>query len=202
MTPTTTADRATATATSSRRLRRSVALALTLAAALAVAGCGGGAPFAWVHPAAAPSGWRRVAIPTGAAFSIPPGWRAVKGDPGTASAALLAADGRYRGYLNLTPRQSTESLASWATFRVAHNRDEHETHDVTQATATGLRFRDGARGSCVQDAYTSGSGVRYVEIACLIAGRRASTVVVGAATTAAWARVRPALQRAVAAVES
>jgi len=155
-----------------------------------------------LRPAPAPAGWRRVAIPSGAAFSTPPGWRAVKGDRGTASAALLDASGRYRGYLNLTPRQSTESLANWATFRVAHNRDEHATQDVVQSTAHGLRFRDGARGSCVQDAYATTSGAHYVEIACLVAGRRISTVVVGAALAGAWPQLRPTLQRAVSAVRS
>jgi hypothetical protein len=209
MTPTTMAARATATAIPRTITNRSFALVLAIAA-LAAAGCGGGAKpssqtaaaFAWLHPASAPSGWSRVAIPTGAAYYVPPGWRAVHSDRGTASAALLDANGRYRGYLNLTPRQSTESLANWARFRVDHNREENESHDVAQAAARGLQFRDGAHGSCVRDAYTSGSGVRYVEIACLVAGHRISTVIVGAAQSDAWAQLEPVLQRAVSAVQS
>ena len=84
-----------AMATSSRLLP-----GLALAAALAVAGCGGAtggtghaAPvdaFAWLRPAQPPTGWKVVRLPAGAAeLAYPAGWRSIRTDPGTFSAALL-----------------------------------------------------------------------------------------------------------------
>ena len=64
------------------------------------------------------------------------------------------------------------------------------------ASATNLRFRV-AHGSCVIDTYTSSTGRRYREIACLVAGASATTVVVGAAPPARWQRQGPAIERAV-----
>ena len=49
------------------------------------------AAFAWVHPAPAPSGWRTRALPSrAAALAFPPGWRLIKTDPGTVTAARKA----------------------------------------------------------------------------------------------------------------
>jgi hypothetical protein len=135
-------------------------------------------------------------------MSVPPGWQRVRSDRGTASAALGGSGVRYRGYLNLTPRQSEESLTNWASFRPAHHREEGGSQIALQASARGLRFRDGARGSCVQDAYTTSGRTRYVEIACLLAGARRSTVIVAAAQAGAWPQLRPTLERAVSAVRS
>ena len=101
------------------------------------------------------------------------------GDPGTASAALVDRDGTIRGYLNLTPRTGGERRQGWARFRLRHNAGEGNRDIVLIAAARRLRFRDG-RGSCVIDRYRT-SRHRYREIACLVAGRRATTVVVGAA---------------------
>ncbi len=64
------------------------------------------------------------------------------------------------------------------------------------ASATNLRFRD-AHGSCVIDDYTSSSGHSYREIACIVAGASATTVVVGAAPPAQWRRQGPAIKRAI-----
>lgn len=102
--PTTTAAPAMATATSSRLLLAAVALA----AALALAGCGGATrlhtdhrpadspgPFAWLQPAAAPADWRIARLPSrNAHLAYPPGWRAIRTDPGTFSAALLGPHDR------------------------------------------------------------------------------------------------------------
>jgi hypothetical protein len=201
----------TATATSSRR--RFGLLGLALVAALAIASCGGGAgsspagsgaaaprsagPFAWLSPAAPPAGWAMGRLPSGrAAFAYPPGWRPIKTDPGTFSAALLGAHGVIRGYLNATPRQGQETLADWAHFRTAHNRDEGDFRLVSEAAATGLRFRSGS-GSCVIDRYTT-VRAHYREIACLVRGARASTVIVGAALPGDWARLGPQLERSIA----
>jgi hypothetical protein len=191
-------------------------IARTLAAGLltlAAAGCGASAApqppaapappgFAWLRAAPAPAGWRHATLPSGAVLAFPASWRRVGGDRGTASAALLDAHGRYLGYLNLTPRQGRETLAGWPAFRVAHNREEGETDVVAQATAHGLRFRGGGRGSCVRDAYTTVTHARYEEIACLVTSRRAGAVIVAAAPPAQWARLQPVLRQAVAAVRA
>jgi hypothetical protein len=212
------------------RRGRATSLAFALTAALAAAGCGGAsmstrsapvattaalvAParaaspgaFAWLRPAAAPAGWRSVPIANGAAMPYPAGWRHVHGDAGTATAILGGgADGdsgaRVSGYLNLTPLQGDETLANWARYRVKHNAGEGDRAIRTLASGAGLRFRTGL-GSCVRDSYTTGSGARYVEIACLVKGARATSVIVGATPPDAWARVSPQLQRAISSLST
>ena len=132
-------------------------------------------------------------------MAYPPGWRVLPGDPNTATAALLDTRGHYLGYLNLTPRQGHESQASWTSFRPRHNVAEGEKDVRTVDSATALRFLSG-QGSCVRDAYTTSTNTRYVEIACLVDGRHASSVIVGAAPSQRWARERPAIERAIAAL--
>ena len=61
--------------------------------------------------------------------------------------------------------------------------------------ARGLRFRSGT-GSCVIDHYATVSA-HYREIACLVQGSHASTVVVAAAVPHEWARLAPQLERAI-----
>ena len=57
------------------------------------------------------------------------------------------------------------------------------------SAATGLRFRSG-HGSCVMDDYRNGV-TTYREVACLVKGARATTVIVGAAPVDHWrARAR------------
>lgn len=149
-------------------------------------------------PAQAPSGWQVVRIPDGATMPYPPGWTVIRGDRGTATAALLDADHRYLGYLNLTPRQADETLAGWAAFRVHHNVEEGDRNLRRLASRTAVRIR-GGRGSCVEDAYTTSVGTRYIEIACLVAGKRSTVVVVGAAAPGSFARVAPMLEAAISA---
>jgi hypothetical protein len=189
-----------------------------LGIALATGGCGAGAspaahattkpdaaaagPFPVLRPAPPPAGWRSATLPSGAVLAYPADWRAIAGDRGTASAALRDAHGRFLGYLNLTPRQGGETLASWATFRPAHNRAEGETQVVALGSARGVRFRDGARGSCVRDAYSTSTNGRFVEVACLLSGPHAGSVIVAAAPPAQWARRWPILARAIGAVRS
>jgi len=179
---------------------------LTLAAALAVAGCGGATgggghatagAFGWLQPAPPPSSWTVARVPSQkAALAYPPGWRAIATDPGTVSAALLGPHGQIRGYLNATPRSGAETLANWSRFRPAHNHEEGDRDVVTEAAATRLRFR-AATGSCVVDRYATASA-RYREIACIVRGTRATTVVVAAARPQDWARLAPALRRSIA----
>jgi hypothetical protein len=188
---------------------RAVAAALALAGAAALAACGsseheGSGPpapsspqaFRWVHPAPRPTGWRVRKLPSGrAALAYPPGWRLTRTDPGTVTAALKR-DGEIAGYLNITPQGGDETLANWASFRPAHNVEEGDEDLVPLASDTGLRFRGGG-GSCVTDRYATDAGRHYREIACIVHGSSATTVIVGAAPVAQWAQMSPTLERAV-----
>ena len=212
MTPTTTAGPATATATS-RPIRRHRALvaALALAGAATLAACGGSggereltgpaapanaAAFAWAHPDRPGPGWSTKELPSGdATLPYPAGWRLSKTDPGTVTATLRRG-GRIDGYLNITPQGGDETLANWASFRPAHNRDEGDRDLIALASATGLRFRD-ATGSCVKDRYATETSRHYVEIACIVRGRTATTVIVGAAPPSLWSRYSPVIERSI-----
>jgi hypothetical protein len=127
----------------------------------------------------------------------PPQWQRISGDPGTATAVLLNGDRHIIGYLNVTPRQGRESISNWSRFRVDHNADEGDRSIKSLDVGAALRFRNG-HGSCVRDSYTTGSGNPYVELACIVAGRRDTTVIVGASPPAMWQRISPMLERAIA----
>jgi hypothetical protein len=190
----------------SRGLTLAFVAAVALAAAAALAACGSTSPpqagagakaFGWLHPSPPPSGWQQSRLPDGTATLVyPPGWRAVRSDPGTVTAALRSPSGQIRGYLNATPKQGDETLANWARFRPDHNGEEGDVDIRTFASAGGLRFRAG-HGSCVIDAYTSSSGHHYREIACIVAGASATTVIVGAAPPDQWPSQGPAIERAI-----
>jgi hypothetical protein len=151
--------------------------------------------FARLSPAPPPAGWPTARIPSGAAVAFPPGWTRVHGDPGTATVALLGPERRIVGYLNLTPRQGAETLANYARFRVDHNGDEGDSAIRTLASVTNRRFGSG-HISCVQDSYATKSGARYVELACLVAGRT-TVAVVGAAPPGSWPHIASLIQRAI-----
>ncbi|HUE27477.1 MAG TPA: hypothetical protein VMP89_11940 [Solirubrobacteraceae bacterium] len=191
-----------ATETEISRIRRTHglrgAIAIVALSLLGAAACGGSkqGPFAWLKPQPVPSGWGVASIPTGAQLAYPPGWRTIHGDPGTATAALIAPGGRYVGYLNVTPKQGNEQIAGWASFRLSHNADEGDRNITRLASGTGLRFLTGT-GSCVKDAYTTSIGVRYIETACIVKGSTSTSVVVGATTPGTSARITPLLERAI-----
>jgi hypothetical protein len=154
--------------------------------------------FAWLHPAPAPASWRLARLTGSAALAYPPSWRRIRSDPGTVSAALMTSgSGLITEYLNATPQQANETLANWSSFRLAHNREEGDSHEQVLGAARDLRFRNG-RGSCVIDRYRT-SRARYTEIACLVRAPSAETVVVAAGLSARWSREAPALERAVSA---
>jgi hypothetical protein len=155
------------------------------------------AAFAWLHPGAVPAGWTARRLPgSPARLPAPPGWRPAAGDPGTATMVSRGPSGRIVGYLNATPRQGPESAANWSTFRVDHNREEGDRDVRLLAAAADLRFRS-ATGACVIDSYLTTSGNRFREIACIVSGRSATTVIVAAAPPAHWALEAPVLERAV-----
>jgi hypothetical protein len=197
------------------------AVCLAAGAALAAGGCGasGGAghgaasstqspkalaagdrtdPFTALRAGAAPASWGIARIGAGGALFYPPGWRLDRGDAGTATAILSEARGGILGYLNLTPRQGNETLSNWASFRVSHNVAEGERDVKLEQAAYGVRFRTG-RGTCVRDSYTTASRARFIELACLVRGARATSVVVGAAPPRAWTATSPLLYRSIAA---
>lgn len=155
--------------------------------------------FSWLRPRALAPTWQALPLPgSPARLPLPPGWRAADGDPGTRTAELRGAGGAIAGYLNATPRQGEESLANWTQFRIDHNREEGDRDVRLRASADNLRFA-AAVGSCVLDTYRTVSGRRYREIACLVAGHTAATVIVAAATPSRWSGEAADLRRAVGA---
>lgn len=132
----------------------------------------------------------------GAVMGYPAGWRSLSGDPGTATRALVGTSGHILGYLNLTPRQGSETLANWAGFRLDHNHEEGDRHVTRLASARGLHLAGGS-GTCVRDRYDTAVGTSYVEIACLVQGRRTTVVVVAAAPPDRWSAMSPALEQAI-----
>src|SRR4029079_12366658 len=86
-----------------------------------------------------------------------------------------------------------ETLANWSHFRVAHNREEGDRNVVREGLASGLRLQAGT-GACVGDRYATITS-HYREIACIVRGTRATTVVVAAAQPGDWTRLAPQLRR-------
>lgn len=143
-----------------------------------------------LRSAPAPRGWRVARLPSHlATLAYPPGWRAIETDRGTFSAARTERDGLIVSYLNLTPRSGAETLANWTHFRPRHVSMDGGRHVRLLAAASGLSL-GGGEGSCVIDSYST-SRTSYREIACLVIGAHAGTVVVGAAQSAAWAEQAP-----------
>ena len=149
---------------------------------------------------AAPAGWPHRELDNGTAvLSYPPALRPIPGDTGTVSVAMRSPAGAYLLYLNATPLQGAETLRNWATFRVHLLREDDAWSVHLDAAATGVRFRGGT-GSCVIDDYITRIGAHhYREIACLVQGQAAASVVVGTAPAPRWSQARPLLERAVAA---
>jgi len=194
------------TATSNRHpFAGFAAAALSLTSAAVLAACGSTSEssaahpqaFAWLRPSPPPAAWRTSLLPDRSArLAFPPDWHRIQSDPGTVSAAARTWSDGIRGYLNATPQQGAETLDNWSSFRLDHNREEGDTHVRQVAAATDLEFHQG-QGSCVIDDYRSSVGHRYREIACLVEGARATTVVVGAAPPPYWRGERAAIERAI-----
>ncbi len=158
--------------------------------------------FAWLHPAPPPGSWHVSTLPNGKAqLAFPASWHSIVSDPGTRSAAIRPHGRRIAGYLNATPQQGDETLADWSSFRLEHNQEEGDTNVKLVAAADNLAFRDG-HGSCVIDDYRSSTGHQYREIACIVAGTDATTVVVGAAAPSDWHSQSPTLERAISALKT
>lgn len=175
-------------------VRSRCAAAALAACAVGLAGCGGGAAGR-SHPAQS-ARWPTFRIPDGASMTYPPGWARVHSDPGTATAALVNRHHQFLGYLNITPQQGAETVSNWPAFRPHHDMEEGDRHLRTLEVQRDRRFRTG-RGTCVRESYTTQSKASYIELACIVAGRRATTVAVGAAPPGAWKRISPLLERAI-----
>jgi hypothetical protein len=175
------------------------AIAVTVVA-FALPGGSPGRAFPSLVPAAAPAGWPHLMLPDGTAvLSYPPSLRQLAGDKDAVSAARLSPGGAFQFYLNATPRQGSERLRHWATFRLALLRSDDAASAHQDAAARGVRFRGGT-GSCVIDDYVTRIGAHHFEeIACLVQGRNGASVIVATAPAAMWAQARPLLFRAVAA---
>lgn len=157
----------------------------------------GRAALAWFRARPAPAGWRQVTLPGGGAvLSYPSSLSPMTGDKGSVSEGLTRS-GRVLVYLNVTPRQGGETLSGWTAFRVGHLTDDDASSARLDGAARGLAFRGGP-GSCVVDDYiTRAHANHYREIACLVGGARASSVVVAATPAADWARYSGLLKQAV-----
>jgi hypothetical protein len=184
-----------------------VALLTIVAVALAAGGGSESKPhvgrrpagFGWLHPKTVPRGWRTLRLPGSAAgLSAPASWEPARSDAGTKTLVSRGPSGGIVGYLNATPRQGDENAANWASFRVAHNREEGDREERRLAAGRDLPFRS-ATGSCVIDSYLTSSGNRYREIACLVTGHSSATVIVAAAPPSRWQAEHSLLQRAVSA---
>ncbi len=195
------------------RSRSALAAPVALGLAVAAAGCGGThesaatagtarasatgslAPFSGLSAQTPPLDWPHARAASGATLPYPRGWRPLGGDRGTVSAATRDRTGGYVGYLNITPRQGEERQSNWVSFRAAHNRREGDRSVRVLAFARGVRVRAGT-GACVEDSYTTSTGTRYIELACLIDGAHPA-VVLGAAPPARWASQAPLIARAI-----
>jgi hypothetical protein len=156
-----------------------------------------GGAFPSLEPSRAPRGWTSATIASGAAtLFYPANWKPIPGDKGTVTASLRDSEGRYLGYLNVTPRQGAEQLAGWAAFRTRRNAEEGDKHVRIVAAGENVRFAK-ARGSCVIDDYLSKVGSNpYRELACIVTGARHTSVFVGAALMGAWPTLGHVLERA------
>lgn len=157
-------------------------------------------PFAWLAQTSQPVGWTRLvgAFPLGG-LPLPPGFRAVPGDHGTLTAALVGPGGAYLGYLNATPIEAGERLQGWPAFRLDHLRDDDALSARGDAAVQQVRTGT-ARRSCVIDDYVTRVGTHHFhEVACVVEQRTAASVIVAATPSGDPARVWPVLERAVAA---
>ncbi len=156
--------------------------------------------FSWLESTTPPATWLRLTVPSGlGTVPSPPGFRTVDGDPGTLSLALRNSTGTYLGYLNVTPRQGTETLQNWAAFRLTHLRGDDAVSVHEDASVESVRTATGVR-SCVIDDYVTTVGHHHFhEVACYVMRGSAGSVVVAATPSGDPAHVWTQLERSVAA---
>jgi len=204
---------------SPRRIRAgAAAAALTAALSVALSGCAssrpGAAPgggmarpalsgFAWFHPGGAPGAWRRASLGgRGATLSYPGALRPMHGDRGTVTVGRSARSGAVLVYLNVTPKQGDETLGNWTDFRLEHLREDGQSAVHLDGVSPALHFRGGP-GRCVIDNYTTKiHNNSYDEIACIVHGAHATSVLVAATSAAAWQAQRGLLEKVVSSYQA
>jgi hypothetical protein len=200
------------------RTRPGAAAAAAALAALSLAlfGCASGPPsaksgaggqpaatgFGWFHPGPAPGAWLRASLSgQRATLSYPGSLRPMHGDHGTVTVGSTANTGQVLVYLNVTPKQGDETLGNWTDFRLEHLRDDGQTAVHLDIVSGSLHFR-GGDGRCVIDHYMSRiDHNHYGEIACIVQGAHATSVLVAATSTAAWQANRALLEKVVSAYQ-
>jgi hypothetical protein len=199
--------------------RASAAAALTAVLSLALFGCasspspsagsGGAVPaaasagFGWFHPGPAPGAWVRASLSRqSATLSYPGSLRPQHGDPGTVTVGSTARSGEVLVYLNVTPKQGDETLSNWAGFRMEHLREDGQSAVHLDGVSGPLNFR-GGRGRCVIDNYTTDMHHNhYNEIACIVRGTHATSVLVAATSAAAWQANQALLEKVVSSYQA
>jgi hypothetical protein len=192
-----------------RRIRAgsaAAAAALTAALSLALFGCASSTPgsaaaaagFGWFHPGPAPGAWLRASLSgQRATLSYPGSLRPEHSDPGTVTVGSTARSGEVLMYLNVTPKQGGETLHNWPGFRMEHLREDGQSAVHLDGVSGPLSFR-GGHGRCVMDNYTTDEHHNhYNEIACIVQGAHATSVLVAATSTAAWQANRALLEKVV-----
>ena len=205
-----------------RRIRPGAAAAtaaLTAALALALFGCASGpspsagsgaaasasalAGFGWFHPNPAPGAWRRASLSgQRATLSYPGSLRPEHGDPGTVTVGSTAKSGKALVYLNVTPKQGGETLHNWPGFRMEHLREDGQSAVHLDGASGPLNFR-GGHGRCVIDSYTTDvHHNQYNEIACIVQGAHATSVLVAATSATVWQANRALLEDVVSSYQA
>jgi hypothetical protein len=164
---------------------------------LAVADAAGSrvASFRWFAVAPAPASWKHRALPSGAGILSYPATFVDGHDSDGVARERLDRHGSVLVYLDLSPKQGSESLRNWPSYRLGLVRGE--SSDVHEDGHTfGLTFR-GGRGSCVLDDYrTRVKNHHYREIACFVQGHKGAAVLIAAALESEWVRAAKTLERA------
>lgn len=171
--------------------------------ATARSGAAGTMRFGWLRARPAPAGWTRAVLPGQAAVLWYPRWLVrQQGDAGTVTEGLVSPAGAVRVYLNVTPRQGGEALATWDGFRLAHLREDGDTAVRLDARSPDVAFR-GGRGRCVIDDYTTRVHANhYREIACFVQAGGAGSVLVAATRAADWGTYGTVLEKVVSAYQA
>ena len=108
-----------------------------------------------------------------------------------------ARSGQALVYLNVTPKQGDETLHNWPGFRMEHLREDGQGAVHLDGVSGPLSFR-GGHGRCVIDNYTTDiHHNRYNEIACIVQGAHAASVLVAATSATAWQANRALLDKVV-----
>ena len=165
-------------------------VALAGAAGLSVGG------FRWFAAAPAPAGWDHGAVPSGVGVLFYPATFKSGSDTDGISRERLGPHGSVLVYLDVTPKQGSERLSDWPSYRLEVVRGE--SNDVHEdGHAYGLHFTGGT-GSCVLDDYrTRVQNHHYREIACFVEGHGHASVLIAAALASEWAQATKTLERAV-----